>query len=308
MPIVALILAALLLMGTGFDFNLNVAPNTYFECNPESGSAPLEVAFSATTSADPDGEIGMFGWSFGDSSTGSGVSVVHTFVDPGSYDVALIVMDSTGAIGRFSRTVEVSAPRLLGLADAVGIALDVDGEAQTGSNFLRGNKSRPELLGIGDTGRLTQGAEIEGQTGPDSPLSVEFASKSVAFEDSGGRATEEVSGIIEVTLHAARLLHALGGTRTPEVGHIYVVVEVEVASRGPRLFVALSDFQLVDASERVAKPDLGMQCLTRPLEPATIRAGQRAEGEILFETHRSKHYILEYGAMLAPRIRFRFSL
>jgi hypothetical protein len=230
-------------------------------------------------------------------------------------------MDNKGAIGTFSRTVDVSASELLGIGDTGRIIQGADGEVQTGSNSLHGNESEPELLGIGDTSRIIQGAESAVPTGSDSPLIVEFASRPDAFEDTnegapeasspsaGDSAPEQDARIITVTLHDARLLHALGGFRIPELGRIYVVVEVEVASHGPRLAVALFDFQLLDAGGRVTKPDLSiMRCLHRPLEPAVIRAGQRAEGEVLFEVQRSRHYTLEYGEMLATRIRFRFSL
>lgn len=292
MPILALILAALLLPGTGFGPDLNVAPYAHFTCSPESGPAPLEVAFSATTSSDPDGDIDMFRWSFGDRSSSSEPSIVHTFSDPGSYDVTLVVMDDRGAMGTFTQTVQVLASELLA----------------------------SELLAIGDTGWITGDAEHEAQTGSYLPSTIEFASNPLAIEDIGEQASEapppsagdsapeEDARIIEVTLHDARFLHALGGFRIPELGSIYVVVYVEVASRGPRLSVALFDFQLVDAGGRVTKPDPSMGCLHRPLEPAVIRAGQRAEGEVLFEVHRSRHYTLEYGEMLGAPIRFRFSL
>ena len=317
MPLVVVVLATFLLLGSGLSPDPEVAAYAHFTCNPESGPAPLEVTFSAAAPSDSDEGVGTFGWSFGDGSTGSGMSVAHTFVDPGSYDVGLVVVDGKGAVGTFSRTVDVSASEPLGIGDTGTVTPGIDGDAATGSDLLPGNYSQLELLAVGETGRIIQGGESP-QT--DSPSILEFASKADAFEDTnegdpeaaspsaGGTAPEDDAWIIEVTLVDARLLHALGSSRIPELGRIYVVAEVEVASHGPRLSVAPSDFQLVDASGYVTGPDLCIRCLHRPLESGVIRAGQQAHGEVLFEVRQSRHYTLEYAAMSGSRIRFRFSL
>jgi PKD repeat protein len=281
MPLVLAVLAAALLMGGGFTPDPEVAAYAHFTCSPESGPSPLEVAFLATASSDPDEDIRTFVWSFGDGSIGSGTSVVHTFVDPGSYDVGLATVNSKGAIGTFSRTVHVSIS---------------------------------ELLGIGDVGRIIQAVESSPETGQDASSIIEFASWTSAFEETNEEGPEAAplsdgdAWTIEVTLRDARLLHALGSFRVPEFGYIYVLVEVGVASRDQLLSVAPADFQLVDAEGRVTRPDLCIRCLHRPLKPTVLGAGEQAEGQVLFETRRSSHYTLEYGATLGYRIRFRFSL
>jgi len=54
--------------------------------------------FSADMSYDPDGYIVSYIWDFGDGSTGTGISTLHIYDDPGSYTVALNVTDDKGAV------------------------------------------------------------------------------------------------------------------------------------------------------------------------------------------------------------------
>jgi len=71
-------------------------PEAGFTASPSSGGTPLTVAFNAAASADPNGIISTYLWSFGDGSTGSGVPVVHTYATQGSYMALLTVTDNEG--------------------------------------------------------------------------------------------------------------------------------------------------------------------------------------------------------------------
>lgn len=63
--------------------------------NATAGAVPLTVSFSATGSS---GAIAEYGWNFRDNSAiVAGMSVTHTFTEPGMYDVMLTVRDSAGA-------------------------------------------------------------------------------------------------------------------------------------------------------------------------------------------------------------------
>ena len=75
--------------------------------NPPTGQGSLTVTFDGSASNDPDGSITGYTWDFGDSTTGSGVSVTHTF-GPGNHLVQLAVTDNKGAIGTASTTVSVT--------------------------------------------------------------------------------------------------------------------------------------------------------------------------------------------------------
>jgi YVTN family beta-propeller protein len=60
-----------------------------------SGTVPLTVGMTGNASG---GEPPYsFGWTFGDGSAGSGATVTHTYTAVGTYDVTLVVKDSSGA-------------------------------------------------------------------------------------------------------------------------------------------------------------------------------------------------------------------
>lgn len=63
----------------------------------------------AMTSVDPDGEIVLYKWDFGDGGSETSVTwtVRHVFKKPGDYTVHLIVIDSRGKTGETSLTVRV---------------------------------------------------------------------------------------------------------------------------------------------------------------------------------------------------------
>ncbi len=66
---------------------------------------PLAVDFDASASSDPDGQIVDYQWDFGDTQTGSGVTVNHSYAQPGSYQVSLTVTDSEGLTDVLVKTV-----------------------------------------------------------------------------------------------------------------------------------------------------------------------------------------------------------
>jgi PKD repeat protein len=70
----------------------------------------FSCSFNAAGSADSDGTITTYAWSFGDGGTGSGVTAQHTYAQPGSYPVTLIVTDNAGATGADTQTVTLVAP------------------------------------------------------------------------------------------------------------------------------------------------------------------------------------------------------
>jgi len=67
--------------------------------------------FDGSGSADYDGTIVSYLWTFGDGTAGSGATVVHTYPTPGFYAVTLMVTDNEGATaGPIARTAFASAP------------------------------------------------------------------------------------------------------------------------------------------------------------------------------------------------------
>jgi PKD repeat protein len=93
----------------------NKAPSAVISANSTSGDAPLAVSFSGSTSSDPDGSIQSYQWNFGDGKTGSGLVVVHSYTDAGTYTAVLTVTDNNGATGTsiVVITVTTKAPDVL---------------------------------------------------------------------------------------------------------------------------------------------------------------------------------------------------
>jgi PKD repeat protein len=85
------------------------SPVAAMSAQPSSGTAPLNVFFNASGSADPDGSIVSYGWNFGDSVTASGVTANHSYSAPGSYIARLTVTDNQGASNSITTTIQVNA-------------------------------------------------------------------------------------------------------------------------------------------------------------------------------------------------------
>jgi len=86
----------------------NIKPSANFMASPTSGTAPLAVAFDASDSSDPEGSITSYNWTFGDGSTGTGVTTSHTYNTAGTYTVNLTVIDGQGATGSTTRIIQVN--------------------------------------------------------------------------------------------------------------------------------------------------------------------------------------------------------
>jgi PKD repeat protein len=85
----------------------NIAPLARAEANPTEGVAPLKVQFDGL-GEDADGTIVSYYWDFGDGSTSDEQYHLHTFKDPGSYNVVLTVTDDDNAISTDSVSISVT--------------------------------------------------------------------------------------------------------------------------------------------------------------------------------------------------------
>lgn len=68
----------------------------------------LTASFNASGSSDPDGTIVSYAWTFGDGSTGTGVTTSRTYTAAGTYNVTLTVTDNSGATASQTQSVTVS--------------------------------------------------------------------------------------------------------------------------------------------------------------------------------------------------------
>ena len=78
------------------------------------------ATFDASGSVDPNGTIASYAWDFGDGSSGSGVSVSHTFAQDGVFTVRVTVTDNDGLSDSATFTVNVTnvAPVVGAVPDA----------------------------------------------------------------------------------------------------------------------------------------------------------------------------------------------
>ncbi|TLZ83804.1 MAG: PKD domain-containing protein, partial [Methanobacteriota archaeon] len=76
--------------------------------NPAIVGSP--VAFDASGSSDPDGNIVSDAWNFGDSTGGSGVNVVHTYLTFGTFNATLTITDNESFTATAYRHIVVRAP------------------------------------------------------------------------------------------------------------------------------------------------------------------------------------------------------
>ena len=84
------------------------------------------VTFDGSTSTDPDGTIATYAWDFGDTTTGTGQIVVHTYAAQGDYTVGLAVTDDDGLTGATTLPVRLWPPVAAFTVAHAGFRVDVD--------------------------------------------------------------------------------------------------------------------------------------------------------------------------------------
>ena len=82
-------------------------PTASFTASPSSGGTPLTVSFNASGSNDPDGTIVSYEWSFGDGTSGSGATTIHSYLTQGTYTAVLTVTDDEGFTDTSMQTIVV---------------------------------------------------------------------------------------------------------------------------------------------------------------------------------------------------------
>ncbi|MFC2079794.1 PKD domain-containing protein [Candidatus Bipolaricaulota bacterium] len=74
----------------------NLPPVVVLEVLPREGYAPLDVAFDASESFDPEGKILTIQWDFGDGDTATGSTAAHSYRIAGDYQAHITVTDPEG--------------------------------------------------------------------------------------------------------------------------------------------------------------------------------------------------------------------
>ncbi len=92
----------------------NALPTASFTSTPTG----LSASFDASASSDPEGPVSSYAWTFGDSTTGTGRIVSHTYAAAGTFPVTLTVTDAAGGTASVTNSVSVVAS----VADHVVVA------------------------------------------------------------------------------------------------------------------------------------------------------------------------------------------
>ncbi|MDD5263263.1 MAG: PKD domain-containing protein [Candidatus Bipolaricaulis sp.] len=105
----------------------NEPPIPAFSALPADPEAGTPVQFRASGSADPDGQIRVLVWDFGDGAVGEGPSVDHAYAAAGIYDVVLTVSDDRGAAVSLTLPVTVWPADTSPVAAFVAVAVSEGG-------------------------------------------------------------------------------------------------------------------------------------------------------------------------------------
>jgi PKD repeat protein len=92
---------------------IDVKISAEFTATPETGPAPLTVAFDASASQSPAGEITSYDWDFKGQNTfkdAQGATTEYTFNGEGEYEVKLRVTDNTGKTAIVSKKIIAGGP------------------------------------------------------------------------------------------------------------------------------------------------------------------------------------------------------
>ena len=83
-------------------------PDASFTFPSVSQGVNQPATFDASGSSDPDGNIVSYEWSFGDGSTGTGMTEPHTYTSDGTFTVTLTVTDNDGHKDTATKTIIIN--------------------------------------------------------------------------------------------------------------------------------------------------------------------------------------------------------
>jgi len=85
----------------------NRPPVAVAQVSPDPATVGEPVTFDASGSTDVEDKIIAYSWEFGDGTSAATPSTTYTYVEPGTYTVALLVIDAAGAGCRTTHVLEV---------------------------------------------------------------------------------------------------------------------------------------------------------------------------------------------------------
>ena len=92
---------------------------------PYTGIVGVPVTFNGSGSSDPDFDMLIYSWNFGDGGTGTGVSPIYTFASAGEYTITLVVNDGTVNSEPATTTATISVTEVPTIGDMHVNGIDV---------------------------------------------------------------------------------------------------------------------------------------------------------------------------------------
>ena len=132
------------------------APTVALTATPATGTAPLTVALSAAGSSDTDGSIVSYEWTFGDGTTGTGVSATHVYSTAGTYTAQVKVTDNSGLSN--TRSVTITANPVVVTPTTKVAAIDMSLIAVTSTSY----RARAAVRITNNAGQPVAGATVRG--------------------------------------------------------------------------------------------------------------------------------------------------
>ncbi len=169
----------------------------------------LACLFDASGSYDNDGTIVSYSWDFGDGSTGSGITAVHTYPAAGTFPAALTVTDNDGLSDSDSQNVTVE-DLVVNTPPEVTISAPADGAIFPSGALISFSGFAGDLEDGDLTAALTWTSSIDGTIGSGGSFSAALSENAhtitAQVTDAGG---ETGSDFISITVEAAadELLH-----------------------------------------------------------------------------------------------------
>jgi len=129
----------------------NLFPVASFNYSPTKVGLGENVAFDASDSNDPDGNIASYRWSFGDGGEGFSANTTHAYYGLGSYEIVLNVTDNEGASSTSRQVLTIVKSYTLNVSSNVQVVIGGSGSYKEGDEVelsAPASVSMPGIVGL----------------------------------------------------------------------------------------------------------------------------------------------------------------
>ncbi|MGO4691631.1 PKD domain-containing protein [Glaciibacter sp. 2TAF33] len=181
----------------------------------------LSCTFDASASADADGSITGYAWTFGDGASGTGMTATHPYAGAGTYPVVLTVTDNAGATGTATHSAvatDPTTPTTLATDTFTRTVTNGLGAAEVGGAWTTtGSASQYSVNGAARirfaTAGVTNNAYLTGVSSTATDLTLAFAVDKMPT-GSGTYVTVSSRRIVGVGGYQAKVVLRSSGTAT----------------------------------------------------------------------------------------------